>query len=157
MTSAQLIHRDASGFIGSIDNVFLQHYAVAADIAAMKERHAREVAFMERHKERKYLVVTVVLEPAITRLESDVRELQTEHTRVTAPHTRAGALALIAPGFKAAIIRGLLGKILLVTGAGFPFKVTGEVGEGEKLIQITVSNNKEGLRILFIVFCNFYT
>jgi hypothetical protein len=127
--NANLIMRDASGFIGNIGDVFLQHYSVAADIPALKKRHACEVAFMEKHKERKYLVVTVVLEPAITRLEGDIRALQTEHTRVTAPYTRAGSLALIAPGFKAAIIRGFLGTLLLVTGAGFPFKVTGEPGE----------------------------
>jgi hypothetical protein len=82
-----LIMRDASGFVGHIGDVFLQHYSVPAPVAMMKARHAHEVAFMEKHKERKYCVVTVVLEPAITRLESDVRELQTEHTRVTAPHT----------------------------------------------------------------------
>jgi hypothetical protein len=124
-----LIQRDGSGWIGNIGDVLLQCYAVPAEIGLMKKRQALEIEFMERTKPKKYIVGTIVLEPAIAKLSPEHRTITTEHSKVTAPFTRAGFLVLVAPGFKASIIRGMIGSILLVTGAGFPFKVTGEAGE----------------------------
>lgn len=125
-----LLQRDTSGWIGHVGDVLLNTYKVPASLELMRQRHRIEVQFMERTKPKKYVVGTVVLAPAITNLSPELRDINIEHTKTTAPHTRAGTLVMIAPGFKAAMIRGFLGTLLLVTGAGFPFKVAATHDEG---------------------------
>lgn len=129
MATIHLVRKDSAGWVGTIGDVHLQTYSVPAGAPLLKERHLIEQQFAESMKPNKIITGTIVYERAITQLDAEQRDSTTEHTKVMAPFLRASFLVLVAPGFKAAFIRGLIASLTLVAGGGYPFKVASSEDE----------------------------
>jgi len=95
----------------------------------MLERHALEREFVKRTKPGTIITTTIVYEKAIVQLDQPKRDAVTANTKESAEFVRAGALIMVAPGFKAALIRGIVASLTLLTGAGYPFKVASHEDE----------------------------
>jgi hypothetical protein len=123
MPSVTLVRKDSAGWVGHFGDVFLQAYTVPAPVELVRERHQAERAFIDMMQPKRIITGTIVHEPAIVRPSDELRAATTEHSKSTVAVTRAGFLVILAPGFKAAMLRGIVASLMLFTGAGYPFKV----------------------------------
>src|SRR6185503_15168057 len=81
---------------------------------------------------RKVVTISVINPDAIRPVEGELRKAISETTQLAAPHIKAGAVCILATGFRAAVIRGIIAALTLLTGAPYPTKTCEDIETGLK-------------------------
>jgi hypothetical protein len=129
-----LVHRDQAGWVGRYREVSIEVWHEPGAINTMKLRQELQRKLIAEMQPKKIITFTVVHDNAIKPLDGDVRELLNKHIKECAPYVKAAATIIPATGLKAAIVRGIIASLTLLTGAKYPTTVSATEDEAYKWI-----------------------
>lgn len=110
----RLIHRDDVLLLAAYGDVFFQCWTGegrAADVKRMFDVHSR---FVDEHGKKTTVAISHVLTPSIRPPDEPSRKIMNEHVQLL-QGVRAVATVIEADGFAAAMIRGIVAGLVLLT------------------------------------------
>ena len=129
---ARILLTDACGFVGAYADVILTVWTTPGTVDVLRARHTVEHDFLQRRRERKGVTISIIQPAAVKPVEGELRKLINESTVANAPFIKAGAIVILATGFRAAVIRGIIATLTLLTGAPYPVKTCDNIDDGLK-------------------------
>lgn len=127
MDAPRLLTRDAAGYHAAWRDVVVEEWTAPGTAEHMRARHGQTMAYLRALEGRKIVTVSVVHEAAAKPPSSELKDAIDEATKERTPHTKASAVVLLVPGFKAAVIRSIIAGVTMLTNAKMPTKTDGDV------------------------------
>lgn len=119
--------KDAFGVAGSFRNLWIDEWRTPGDAAVLRARFAAQRELIV--EKNMICTISIVRERAIKPVEGEMREVMNESVKATKNNIRATAIVIDSTGFKAAVVRGIISALTLVSNAKYPAKTYATVDE----------------------------
>ena len=145
---ARILVADAGGFSAAFRNVHFDVWMTPGSAEQFRARYVVQHAWFKERGEGKSVTISVIHPAAVKPVEGELRKVINESTLANMKFIKAGAIVILATGFRAAVIRGVIAALTLLTGARYPTKTCDAVDDGLKFAceQCTDGTTIEQLR-----------
>ena len=122
MDDPRLLVKDAAGFTGVWREAHFEVWLKQGTPAMVRERFAAQRAYIASLAGKLIITISIVHEEAIRPLDGEMREEVNRNVASLTPHVKGAAIVIKATGFKAAVVRSIIGALTLFTRAKYPTK-----------------------------------
>jgi hypothetical protein len=122
-----VIVKDQFGFAGTYRNLWFDEWRTPGDAVALRARFAAQREFIV--EKPMICTVSIVRGDAIKPVEGEMREVMNEAVKDTKDNIRATAIVIESTGFKAAVVRGIISALTLLSNAKYPAKTFATLDE----------------------------
>jgi sorbitol-specific phosphotransferase system component IIBC len=124
-----LVHRDDYGWMGRCQEVAIEVWSGPGGPEVVRQRYALQREGAQALSPRQIIQLTVIHDAAIRPVDNETRKAIEEGVKSLSPFMKASVTVMPSSGLKAAIVRGIIASLTLVSGAKYPTKVVASLEE----------------------------